>query len=363
MKRLFSILIVVVLTVTVWAQSPEKMSYQAVIRNSSDQLITNTQIGMQISILQSSANGTVVYTETQMPTTNTNGLVSIEIGGGAGFDAIDWSAGVYYVKTETDPAGGTNYSITGTSQLLSVPYALHAKAAETITGTITENDPVYSESEAANITVTDITNLSNLSGTNTGDQDGSETKVKVGTNISITGTGTTENPYFIGSTAGFTHYIGELYGGGIVVAVGKKDSIEFGLIASLIDLSNGIYWSNIISTNLGTANSTFDGQANTNAIIAQEGHTDSAAKLCDDYSAGGFSDWYLPAILELNQCNYAAFAVNTVLGATDGIKFQHYWSSTEYNDNNAWGVFIGLNTGSYLKGGAGGGSVRAVRRF
>ncbi len=132
------------LTATVWAQAPEKMSYQAVIRNSSDVLVTNTQIGMQISILQGSESGAAVYVETQTPTTNANGLVSIEIGGGTvlsgDLTAIDWSNEPYFIKTEIDPAGSTSYSITGTSQLLSVPYALHANTAETVTGGIDYND-------------------------------------------------------------------------------------------------------------------------------------------------------------------------------------------------------------------------------
>lgn len=111
---------------SIFAQAPQKMNYQAVIRNSSDALVVNTQVGMKISILQGSGTGTAVYTETQTPTTNANGLISIEIGGGTGFSSIDWSTGNYYIKTETDPTGGTSYSITGTSQLLSVPYALYA---------------------------------------------------------------------------------------------------------------------------------------------------------------------------------------------------------------------------------------------
>jgi len=159
---------------TSFGQSPNGMSYQAVIRDANDNLITNTQIGMQISILQGSAIGTAVYVETQEPSTNANGLVSIEIGTGTtsdDFSTINWTDGPYFIKTETDPTGGIDYSITGTSQLLSVPYALHAKSAETVTGGITETDPVYSGSEAANITATDITKLGNLSGTNTGDQD------------------------------------------------------------------------------------------------------------------------------------------------------------------------------------------------
>lgn len=129
MKKVFTILLAVFLTATVWAQSPNKMSYQAVIRNSSDALVTNTQIGLEVNIRQGTTSGTVVYTETQTPTTNANGLVSIEIGGGSGFNTIDWANGPYFIETKTDPAGGTNYTITGTSQLLSVPYALYAGTA------------------------------------------------------------------------------------------------------------------------------------------------------------------------------------------------------------------------------------------
>jgi uncharacterized protein (TIGR02145 family) len=113
---------------------PQKMSYQAVVRNASNALIVSTQIGMKISVLQGTASGTLIYAETQTPTTNGNGLATVEIGSGNAvtgtFASIDWSTGVYFIKTETDPAGGTNYSITGISQLLSVPYALFAKSAE-----------------------------------------------------------------------------------------------------------------------------------------------------------------------------------------------------------------------------------------
>lgn len=175
MKKAAIILFASMFMATLWAQSPEKMSYQAVVRNSSNELIANTKVGIQISILQGSVYGASVYVETQTPTTNVNGLVSIEIGGGTvksgSFTAIDWANGPYFIKTETDPSGGTSYSITGTSQILSVPYALHAKTADALTNEIIETDPVFSLSQAANITNADITNLGNLSGINTGDQD------------------------------------------------------------------------------------------------------------------------------------------------------------------------------------------------
>ncbi len=112
------------------AQSPHKMSYQAVIRNSTFALVVNAPIGMKISILQGSATGTAVYVETQTPTTNANGLATIEIGGGTAvsgvMSTINWGAGPYFIKTETDPTGGTAYSIVNTTQFLSVPYALYA---------------------------------------------------------------------------------------------------------------------------------------------------------------------------------------------------------------------------------------------
>jgi hypothetical protein len=131
MKKLFTLLAAALLTVNVFAQAPQKISFQAVIRNASNGLVSNTPVGMRISILQGSASGTAVYVETQAPTSNANGLISIEIGSGEAasgiFNKIDWAGGPYFIKTETDPAGGKNYSIIGTSQLLSVPYALFSE--------------------------------------------------------------------------------------------------------------------------------------------------------------------------------------------------------------------------------------------
>mgnify|MGYP006099437459 CR=1 FL=1 len=131
------LLIMMLISSSLFAQAPQKMSYQAVIRNSSNELITSLPVGMQISILQGSSTGIAVYIETQTPSTNANGLVSVEIGSGTivtgTFAGIDWAAGPYFIKAETDPTGGTAYSIKGTSELMSVPYALHAETAATAT--------------------------------------------------------------------------------------------------------------------------------------------------------------------------------------------------------------------------------------
>ena len=138
------------------AQSPEKMSYQAVIRNTNGALLANQNIGIRVQILQSSESGAAVYTETHSRSTNANGLVTLEIGGGSvvtgSFSGINWDNGPYFLKTEIDPGGGTSYSIIGTTQLMSVPYALQAKSVTT------ETDLVFTVSPAAGITGTNITN-------------------------------------------------------------------------------------------------------------------------------------------------------------------------------------------------------------
>ncbi|PQJ81720.1 hypothetical protein [Polaribacter glomeratus] len=135
MKKLFPLLVTVLIAAFAFAQSPEKMSYQAVLRNAGNELLQNKPVGMQISVLQ---GNTAIYVETQTPSTNENGLVTLQIGTGTvlsgNFSAIDWGNGSYFIKTETDLTGGSTYSISGTSQLLSVPYALHAKTAASIEG-------------------------------------------------------------------------------------------------------------------------------------------------------------------------------------------------------------------------------------
>jgi len=135
MKKALTVLLVV-LTTSVFGIVPQKMSYQAVVRNASNALVANSNIGMQVSILQNSPTGNSVYVERQFPTTNANGLVTIEIGAGTlisgSFSTIDWSTGFYFIKTEVDLNGGADYTIVGTSQILSVPYALHANTASQI---------------------------------------------------------------------------------------------------------------------------------------------------------------------------------------------------------------------------------------
>jgi hypothetical protein len=133
MKKLYILVAALCLSAYTFAQAPQKMTYQAVVRNTSNQLVTSASVGMKISVLQGSATGTVVYAETHTTNTNANGLATVQIGGGTllsgNFTTIDWANGPFYLKTETDPTGGSTYTISGTTQLLSVPYALYAETS------------------------------------------------------------------------------------------------------------------------------------------------------------------------------------------------------------------------------------------
>ncbi len=310
MKKIITICAAIIMTASLWAQSPEKMSYQAVVRDGSNNLVTSSAVGMQISILQGSPSGTAEYVETQTPTTNANGLVSIEIGAGTvvsgDFTTINWANGPYFIKTETDPTGGTSYTITGTSQLLSVPYALYAKSAGTVSG---------------------------------------------------------------GGTGGsFTHYIGEEFGGGVVFHLWKDaQGVEHGLIVDKTDLSTNQVWSNIDQTIIGpSAQSSWDGLSNSNAIVGQAGHTNSAAALCLNSTNGGQSDWYLPSIDELSLLWHSRFNVNKSLlaigGATVLPNSAYYWGSSEGVSSSALSFLFDYGSANYFSKNYTG-YVRAVRAF
>lgn len=479
MRKIFTLLYLLAISASLLALAPQKISYQAVVRDASNNLVASSTIGIKISILQGSPLGAVVFSEYQNPISNFSGLITLEIGSGSvlsgSFANIDWSAGTYYIKTETDPNGGTNYTISGTTQLLSVPYALYAETSGSSipgpkgdtgpqgiqgvkgdtgatgaqgiqgikgdtgaagaqgvkgdtgaagaqgiqgvkgdtgaagaqgiqgikgdTGTTgaqgiqgvkgdtgaagaqgiqgikgdTGDPGVAFDDTQALLTKTwtsnkisselaNKTNTSSLKPVATSGSyndltekptittaDGSETKLTVGSNTTITGSGTIANPYIISSSAGgFTHYIGELYQGGIIISIYKTGATEHGLIASLVNLSAPSGWSNVSATLIGpTAQSVIDGSINTAAIIAQTTHTASAAKACDDYTnadygTGIYTDWYLPSIWELQRCYEAAYLINSNCGAaTNGILISSttntvYWSSTEILANQAF---------------------------
>lgn len=135
MKKLFVCTVLLFVIILVSAQVPQLMSYQAVIRDADNELVSSSNIGVQITILQGDEEGTVKYVERHFPATNANGLVSLRIGEGTVvsgiFGDIDWSQTPYFVKMETDLQGGSNYHLSGTTRLLSVPYAMYAQESGT----------------------------------------------------------------------------------------------------------------------------------------------------------------------------------------------------------------------------------------
>lgn len=328
----------------------DMINYQAVMFDTASRVITNKTIGIKVSLLADSSTGTVVYAETHSKMTNENGLLTIAIGGGMAltgqYDSINWSMGDFFLKTEADLEGGTNYTRTSIQNLTSVPFALHAKS-------VTERDPTYSNSIAASITSSDTMAWNNKNNSLT----------TVG-GISISG----DTIRLVLDTA--KHYIGKPHGGGVICWLDETG--EHGLILGMVDLSNNRF-SNVTTAPIDTTTE-WDGARNTTAIINQPGHTGSAAKQCADYinadyGTGIYDDWYLPAVSEWKAIWENFYTVQKALESdgdeeTKPISFGAYWSSTEVSFYDIQGFTV--NTGNFGSGSTDKNytyKVRPIRRF
>ncbi len=164
MRKVFTLIAFLAVGIMLHGQAPAKMNYQAVVRNAQNQLAADRQITVRISVLKGSAEGSVVFEETHSVTTNANGLFTIDIGSGTPvngmFSAIDWSHGPYFLRTEIDPEGGFSYTISGTSMILSVPYALYANKADSIIGGIPEKQGLSDVLAISNSAASQIRNVS-----------------------------------------------------------------------------------------------------------------------------------------------------------------------------------------------------------
>lgn len=165
MKYIFILSLLLFSSVELLAQAPEKMSYQAVIRDNTNALVSNSNVNIKIIIHQGNPSGTNLYEENHFVSTNQNGLVSLEIGSGAAvfgdFSSILWYNSSYFLETQVDINGDSNFSLMGTTQLLSVPYALHAKTADTVIN-LPAPEPhraeVFNFNSNRNIISTDVNN-------------------------------------------------------------------------------------------------------------------------------------------------------------------------------------------------------------
>jgi hypothetical protein len=287
MKRIIIVYALLFFTAFIFAQAPDKLSYQAVVRNANGELIKNGEVGIRIQILQASEFGAALYAETHSITTNENGLATLEIGGGTVvtgiFATIDWANGPYFIKTEIDLTGGTNYSITGTNQLLSVPYALYAKKAETVTGT------VYNIGDFAN--------------------------------------------------GGIIFWVDETGQHGLVCAKNDQD---------IIGIKDFRWYAGTYGNTQAKGGGPYAGKTNTVIIIAaqvaigDDGET-YAARSCHelqltDEAFKTYGDWYLPSREELELMFENKTTIDSTATAHDGKGFDptNYWSSTEENNDEAW---------------------------
>jgi hypothetical protein len=133
MKRLLTTLATLLMTISLVAQAPQSFKYQTVVRYNTGEIMSNKSVSFRISMHEGSATGTIVYQETHATTTNPFGLANLKIGSGeivsGTFSSINWASGSKYLEIEMDPSGGNSYVSMGTTQLLSVPYALFSETS------------------------------------------------------------------------------------------------------------------------------------------------------------------------------------------------------------------------------------------
>jgi hypothetical protein len=349
--------------------APEKISYQAVVRDAANAIVANQTVGMRISVLQNTADGTAVYVETQTPTTNANGLLSIYIGAGTVgsgvFSNIVWSTGPYFIKTEIDPAGGTTYGITGTTQLVSVPFALYAKTA---------GNDVLKENTANKSTDVAIDAASDVKFPSVKSVktyvDIVQADVAANETASTTSDATLQG-YIDALEARIAVLepatIGDLRAGGVVFWVDPADNTH-GLVCAFSDYASTIEWG-CDGTDLASVPNVADNGGNPTGAGAEigDGVTNTNAILIDCPAAPAAlaarslgADWFLPSTNELNEMYVHKATLEAVSGFVSFSNY--YWSSTEYDLNEVWEQDFG-NGDQYGHSKFYTHNVRAVRAF
>jgi hypothetical protein len=397
LKSIFALLFVTATFLA--AAQPQKVNYQAVALTAGGQTVKNQVIKLRLSIVDSSATGTVLYTETHQPTTDGAGQFSVFLGGGTStlgtFSSISWSNGKdKFLKAEADVTGGTNFVLMGTSQIVSVPYAISAgslKEGATITGangniyslSIDSLGPIWKcitpvQSAFAGFDTTlNFTNTCNLNGNQNRINELGKWRIISGNN-GVVSNDTLFNSSFSGQ-AGNTYllewslnngckisrdtvqitfngfFIGQNYQGGIIFYIDNTG--QHGLIAATSDQPNSTWASNNYcrQNTLGTSTAIGTGNTNTNRIYNSCGSDGYAAFVCYNLVLNGFSDWFLPSKDELQELFNQRASI-------PGLVSSNYVSSSENNCCGFWTLlFNNGGWGNYTK--SSGGFVRAIRYF
>ena len=363
-KQIFTLialfLFVIISTFSVNAQAPEGFLFQAQAMNKKGKPIKCTCLTVKITIMEKFPDGTVVWEGDHKVKTDAYGLFTLVIGEGTGgsysFSDIDWANYSHFLNVRVDDKG--TWVDMGTTQFLSVPYALHANTVSNIN----EADPIFSNSQAANITDNDIFKLENLSGINTGDQDLSS----FATQSALEDTAAairSSIPYYS---------IGDFAQGGIVFWV--DETRQHGLVCAKEDQSTAIRWNaGSIGNTHAKGDGPLSGESNTVIIIAaqvaigDDGST-YAARICNEFitteSEITYGDWYLPSKGELDLMYQHKESIDASAMTNGGEAFEitRYWSSSENTHYDAWSQSFG-NGSQAINGKSAARYVRAVRAF
>lgn len=379
------------------AQSPQKMTFQTLIRNSNNEFVSNSKVNIRISILSDSVNGLPIFIETHSAVTNINGLATLEVGVGTvvkgTFKSIPWGSAKYFLKSEIDPLGGSNYTISGVSQLVSVPYALHTESINTYISDIGDTliigngDPIIipglslSNSKLPSVITTPPTTVlstRSIAGGNVTKQGKSKVlsrgvvwhtdsipslKNNIGFTVDGIDTGkfTSDIKWLQpNSTYRYRAYatnsygtsygeeltlttsdslqIGDKHQGGVIVYIKKKgdqgydSSTLHGIVIAEID-TVGFSWG--CGKYVGaSANGIGQGAINTKMIVDSCTPVKYAAHFCYNLVHNGYDDWYLPSSREVDLFYYPMASRGLFKIKGNG----NYWTSNEFGGGHAYSV-------------------------